>query len=75
MRQNNLAGALLRKKKDNKDKSVAIRNQKAAERNAVVPVSLKRDNAIYAGKFASLCDEEEEVVKPNGILNLVQHTL
>ena len=54
-----------KKKKDNKDKSVAIRNQKAAERNAVVPVSLKRDNAIYAGKFASLYDEEEEVVKPN----------
>jgi hypothetical protein len=50
-----------KKKKDNKDKSVAIRNQKAAERNAVVPVSLKRDNAIYAGKFASLYDEEEEV--------------
>lgn len=54
-----------KKKRDNKDKSVAIRNQKAAERNAVVPVALKRDNAIYAGKFASLCDEEEEVVKPN----------
>lgn len=54
-----------KKKKDNKDKSTAIRNQKAAERNAVVPVALKRDNAIYAGKFASLCDEEEEVVKPN----------
>ena len=54
-----------KKKKDNKDKSVAIRNQKAAERNAVVPVSLKRDNATYAGKFASLYDEEEEVVKPN----------
>jgi hypothetical protein len=50
-----------KKKKDNKDKSVAIRNQKAAERNAVVPVSLKRDNANYAGKFASLYDEEEEV--------------
>jgi hypothetical protein len=50
-----------KKKKDNKDKSVAIRNQKAAERNAVVPVDLKRDNAIYAGKFASLYDEEEEV--------------
>jgi hypothetical protein len=50
-----------KKKKDNKDKSVAIRNQKAAERNAVVPVALKRDNAIYAGKFASLYDEEEEV--------------
>jgi hypothetical protein len=55
-----------KKKRDNKDKSVAIRNQKAAERNAVVPVALQRDNAIYAGKFASLYDEEEEeVVKPN----------
>lgn len=50
-----------KKKRDNKDKSVAIRNQKAAERNAVVPVALQRDNAIYAGKFASLYEEEEEV--------------
>ena len=53
-----------KKKRDNKDKSVAIRNQKAAERNAVVPVALQRDNAIYAGKYASLYEEEEEV-KPN----------
>jgi hypothetical protein len=50
-----------KKKRDNKEKSVAIRNQKAAERNAVVPVALKRDNAIYAGKYASLYEEEEEV--------------
>lgn len=58
-----------KKKRDNKDKSVAIRNQKAAERNAVVPVALQRDNAIYAGKFASLYDEEEEeVVKPNVVV-------
>jgi hypothetical protein len=57
-----------KKKKDNKDKSVAIRNQKAAERNAVVPVALQRDNAIYAGKFASLYDDEEEEVKPNVVV-------
>ena len=57
-----------KKKKDNKNKSVAIRNQKAAERRAAVPVALKRDNAIYAGKFASLYDEEETVVKPNVVV-------
>lgn len=57
-----------KKKRDNKEKSVAIRNQKAAERNAVVPVALKRDNAIYAGKYASLYEEEEEVVKPNVVV-------
>ena len=56
-----------KKKRDNKEKSVAIRNQKAAERNAVVPVALKRDNAIYAGQYASLYEEEEEV-KPNVVV-------
>ena len=56
-----------KKKRDNKEKSVAIRNQKAAERNAVVPVALQRDNAIYAGKYASLYEEEEEV-KPNVVV-------
>ena len=56
-----------KKKRDNKDKSVAIRNQKAAERNAVVPVALQRDNAIYAGKYASLYEEEEEV-KPSVVV-------
>ena len=58
-----------KKKRDNKNKSVAIRNQKALERRAAVPVALQRDNANYAGKFASLYDdEEEEVVKPNVVV-------
>ena len=63
-----------KKKKDNRDKSVAIRAQKSADR-AAIEVRLVEDRSplTYKGKFASLEDIEEVVEKfvadePNDLL-------
>ena len=63
-----------KKKKENKDKSVAIRAQKSADR-AAIEVRLVEDRSplTYKGKFASLEDIEEVVEKfvadePNDLL-------
>ena len=54
-----------KKKKDNRDKSVAIRAQKAADRAAteVRVVASARSPITYKGKFAALDDIEEVVEK------------